>query len=72
LGFEEGKRKLKQHIVRERNPQVIKVAKQHFKEKNGRLFCEVCDFDFYEKYGEVGEDFIEGHHTIPVSKLEEG
>lgn len=71
MGFEEGKMKLKQHIVRERNPQVVKLAKQRFKEEHGRLFCEVCDFDFFEKYGELGEDFIEGHHTIPVSELEE-
>jgi putative restriction endonuclease len=72
MGFEEGKKKLKQHIVRERNPQVIKLAKQHFKEIHGKLFCEICSFDFFERYGEIGEDFIEGHHTIPVSELEEG
>ncbi|MEH7504943.1 HNH endonuclease [Neobacillus drentensis] len=72
MGFEEGKKKLKQHIVRERNPQVIKLAKERFKEKHGRLYCEVCTFDFFERYGEIGEDFIEGHHTIPVSELEEG
>ncbi|MFE6170190.1 HNH endonuclease [Viridibacillus arvi] len=72
VSFEEGKRKLRTHIVRERNPKIIKLAKERFKEKHGRLFCEVCDFDFYEKYGELGEDFIEGHHTIPVSELEAG
>ncbi|UQZ54168.1 restriction endonuclease [Bacillus subtilis] len=72
MGFEEGKKKLKQHIVRERNPQVIKLAKERFKQAHGRLFCEVCNFDFYETYGELGEDFIEGHHTIPVSELGEG
>jgi putative restriction endonuclease len=43
MGLEEGKRKLKQHIVRERNPQ-----------------------------GEIGEEFVEGHHTVPVSELKEG
>lgn len=73
LGFIEGKKKLRQHIYRERNPKVIRLAKEKFKqENNGRLFCEICEFDFYETYGEVGEDFIEGHHTIPVSELEEG
>ncbi|MDP9577371.1 UNVERIFIED_ORG: putative restriction endonuclease [Bacillus sp. 1751] len=73
LGFIEGKKKLGQHIYRERNPRVVRLAKEKFKEENsGRLFCEICGFDFYEKYGEVGEDFIEGHHTIPVSELEEG
>lgn len=73
LGFLEGKKKLRQHIYRERNPKVIRIAKEKFKqENNGRLFCEICGFDFYETYGEIGEDFIEGHHTIPVSELEEG
>lgn len=72
LSFEEGKRKLRTHLVRERNPKIIKLAKERFKEKHGKLFCEVCDFDFFEKYGELGEGFIEGHHTIPVSELVEG
>ena len=73
LGFSEGKKKLRQHIYRERNPRVILLAKQKFKEQhNGKLFCEICGFDFQEKYGDIGEDFIEGHHTIPVSELNEG
>ncbi|MGG0788271.1 HNH endonuclease [Peribacillus simplex] len=73
LGFVEGKKKLRQHLYRERNPKVIRLAKEKFKQENGgRIFCEICGFDFYEKYGEIGEDFIEGHHTIPVSELEEG
>lgn len=72
IGFEEGEKRLKQHFVRERNPLVIKLAKEGFKAKNGRLFCEVCGFDFYRKYGEIGQDFIEGHHTIPVSELKDG
>ncbi|WP_228459517.1 HNH endonuclease [Priestia megaterium] len=72
IEFEEGEKRLKQHYVRERNPQVIKLAKEGFKAKNGRLFCEVCGFDFYTMYGEIGQDFIEGHHTIPISKLEDG
>ncbi|PEM90665.1 restriction endonuclease [Bacillus toyonensis] len=73
IGFIEGKEKLRQHIYRERNPKVIRLAKEKFKqENNGRLFCEICSFDFYETYGVIGEDFIEGHHTIPVSDLEEG
>lgn len=72
IGFEEGKKKLKQHVVRERNPQVINLAKEKFKQKHGRLFCEICEFDFFNVYGELDEDFIEGHHTIPVSELQEG
>ena len=73
IGFVEGKKKLRQHIYRERHPKVIKLAKEKFKKENeGRLFCEVCNFDFVQIYGELGEDFIEGHHILPVSELEEG
>ena len=31
----------------------------------------VCDFDFEEAYGELGEGFIEVHHTKPLYSLEE-
>ena len=31
--------------------------------------CSVCDLNFVEKYGELGNDFIHIHHTVPVSKL---
>lgn len=71
-GFAEGKKKLRVHICRERNYKVIKEAKDRYKKINGKLVCEVCGFDFNEKYGEIGEDFIEGHHIVPVSELKEG
>jgi putative restriction endonuclease len=72
-GFVEGKRKLIQHVVRERNPKVIRLAKEKFQsEHDGQLFCEICNFNFVDFYGEIGEDFIEGHHTTPVSELEDG
>lgn len=73
LGYPEGKRQLKKHVSRERNPKVIREAKKQFKaNNNGEIYCEVCGFDFSEKYGELGEGFIEGHHIIPVSEMEEG
>ncbi|PFO12732.1 hypothetical protein COJ70_24280 [Priestia megaterium] len=72
FSFPEGRLKLKQHLIRERNPKVIKTAKNKFKEKHGRVFCEVCNFDFEKHYGEIGEDYIEGHHIKPVSELKEG
>ena len=70
--FPEGKPKSKLHIERERNRKVINIAKSKFKKKYGRLFCEVCGFDFSEIYGELGEDFIEGHHKKPIAQLKEG
>lgn len=71
-GFPEGKKKLRQHVCRERNQRVVKIAKQRFKEQHGKLFCEACGFDFEEIYGEIGIDFIEAHHNIAVSELKEG
>lgn len=71
--FSEGKSRLCQHIIRERNQEIIKQAKQKFKsEHNGKLFCEVCEFDFVKEYGKLGEDFIEAHHIKPVSEMDPG
>lgn len=68
--FSEGKRRLRAHLIRERNQHLITKAKQQFKAShNGRLFCEVCGFDFSEQYGELGNDFIEAHHIKPVSQM---
>lgn len=70
--FSEGKKLLKKHLVRERNPYLTTKAKQKFKEThNGKLYCEICGFDFSEKYGIIGEDFIEAHHVKPVSQMSE-
>ena len=71
-GFSEGRQQLKKHLCRERNHSLIKRAKDKFKEEHGgRLYCEVCGFDFYLNYGELGEDFIEAHHTKAVSEMQE-
>ena len=39
---------LKQHLGRERNPEVIKLARERVLHKHGKLFCQVCGFDFKE------------------------
>lgn len=31
--------------------------------------CVICKFNFQEHYGEHGEDYIEVHHLVPISKL---
>lgn len=71
IGFPEGKKILRKHVQRERSPELVQRAKQIFKEKYGSLYCEICEFNFLEKYGDIGQDFIEAHHTIPVSELSE-
>lgn len=72
--FPEGKLKERKHIYRERNPRLIKQAKEQFKlTHNNKLFCEICSFNFEERYGsELGQNFIEAHHLIPISELKDG
>lgn len=70
--FSEGRQLLKKHLCRERNHFLIKKAKDKFKQEHeGRIFCEVCGFDFFSKYGKIGENFIEAHHTKAVSEMKE-
>ena len=69
-GFKEGKKLLRKHICRERNPKVIKIAKEKFLAKHGKLYCEACGFRFTDKY-DIADEFIEGHHIIPISELPE-
>ncbi|MCR0176101.1 HNH endonuclease [[Clostridium] innocuum] len=33
--------------------------------------CQICGFNFEEKYGEYGKDYIEVHHIKPLHTLEE-
>ena len=69
--FHEGGRKMITHLVRERNTKVVKEAKRTFKlSHDGRLYCEVCGFDFSAKYGKIGDDFIEAHHKVELSSIE--
>jgi 5-methylcytosine-specific restriction enzyme A len=65
--FPEGREIERLHKQRERNAMVVTIAKRDFLEKEGRLYCQICEFDFKKKYGELGDGFIEAHHTIPIS-----
>ena len=65
----EGKLFTKLHISRERNRTLVKKKKLLALKENGKLACEVCNFDFKYMYGELGEGFIECHHIKPISEL---
>jgi 5-methylcytosine-specific restriction protein A len=58
------------HKKKERNRELVKAAKARFIRKHGRLFCEVCSFDFEREYDARGRNFIEAHHIAPVSKMQ--
>ena len=33
--------------------------------------CKICGFNFQEKYGSIGEEFIHVHHIAPLSQIKE-
>ena len=66
----EGQVLSRMHRYRERNQKLVAKKKTKFLSENSKLHCEACGFDFKQRYGERGADFIECHHTKPVSELE--
>jgi 5-methylcytosine-specific restriction protein A len=60
------------HHRRERSAKLGEMKKRAVLARNGRLECEACGFSFGLIYGERGADFIECHHTVPLSELAEG
>lgn len=65
----EGQTKLRTHLSHERNTRIVKLKKKKTLEETGCLKCEVCNFDFFEVYGERGTGFIECHHLTPLSDV---
>lgn len=63
----EGRILFRHHRVRERNASLTKKKKKEVKKQTGRLACEVCGFAFSDRYGELGEGFIECHHRLPLA-----
>lgn len=64
----EGNPRLVAHLRRERNPAIVKLKKATALKATGKLCCEVCGFDFKEKYGDIGDGFCEVHHIRPLCK----
>lgn len=67
----EGKVIYKLHKYKERNTKINKTKKERYYKKHGKLDCEVCGFDFYETYNELGKGFIECHHRKPLYEIQE-
>jgi 5-methylcytosine-specific restriction protein A len=68
IDAQEGRRVLRQHLLRERSAQLIKA----FKASQNDFRCSVCNFSFERAYGELGKGFIEAHHTKEVSAMQPG
>src|SRR5262249_40535981 len=62
----EGRELLREHLVRERCPSLIRRFKKQLKQRNS-FSCCICTFDFEERYGPIGQGFIEAHHREPIA-----
>jgi predicted HNH restriction endonuclease len=56
------------HLIRERNPRLVAAKKNAVLSSTGKLNCEICGFNFKDKYGDIGESFCEVHHRHALSK----
>jgi hypothetical protein len=72
VSFPEGDKKQKWHEYRERNSEVIRLAKKQAYKRDPLLRCEACTFSFVEHYGQLGHKFIEAHHKVPIASLKPG
>ena len=67
----DGNSVLAEHLRYERNSSFIYKIKERALAQNKMLNCQVCGFSFLEKYGEIGEGFIEAHHKKPLSEIKQ-
>lgn len=65
----EGRRLLVKHQRIERDRAITRSAKRIWAQRDPLLRCDVCAFSFVEKYGDLGKDFIQAHHRVPLGKL---
>jgi len=63
----EERRRFRYHKSIERNSRLSKAAKEY----HGYV-CQICGFDFEKEYGELGKEYIEAHHLVPISELPQG
>lgn len=69
---EEGRRRLRKHYYRERSGKLPARKKAEYLRTHANLECEVCGFQFTDKYPkELAEGYIEVHHVVPLSELRE-
>ena len=66
-GRPEGKIKKYYTTTYERIPKYREAAIR----ANHGYVCNCCGFDFEKKYGELGKNFIEVHHVVPLSSRKE-
>ena len=56
-------------LTRVRSRKLRQAAAAHYTAPDGTIRCAVCGFCFAERYGPLGEGFIEIHHEKPVFQM---
>jgi len=70
LVIQEGRKRTVSTTAYERSSAVRQAAIEHYRNEDGQIDCSVCGFNFYDRYGERGRDFIEIHHEKPLFETE--
>ena len=70
IEVKEGKVLFRLHRFKERNSKITALKKSKYLKANGKLDCEACGFEFQKVYGDIGKNFIECHHLIPLNEIE--
>jgi len=68
----EGERRIQLHMAIERDRAFRNKKIASFLAQNGRLYCELCAFNFQTAYPFLKRDIIEVHHVVPLSELNSG
>ena len=67
--FPEGKHVERMHRARERNRQLVTLAKKEFVKRHGALSCEACNMEPSARFKEasLAGKLIEAHHNVSIS-----
>ena len=66
----EGGLKMGSHFYRERSAKLVNAKKDEVFERDGKLCCEVCSFDFAATYGKFDKRYCEAHHKVALSEYD--
>jgi len=65
----EGERCARIHMSIERDKTLRAKKLAEFLELHGRMYCELCTFNFLDSFPFLDRDIIEVHHILPLSML---
>ncbi|WP_162802887.1 HNH endonuclease [Ornithinimicrobium avium] len=66
LSAHEGRVLAATHLRRERDPRLRQAKLDAVVAQGLAISCEVCGFDFADRYGGLGDGYIEVHHVLPL------